>query len=1076
MFPVYFVKRDTSSPPCQIHLVWSGDSGKVTPPITLNGSDPVIVAVGSVYTDAGATALDAIDGVRPVATSGSVNTSVIGTYTITYTATDLAGNSATMTRTVNVADQTAPTATVSYSTTAPTNGNVVATITPSEPVTVTNNGGLTTRTFTANGIFTFTFVDAASNTGSATAAVSNIDTVAPVITIAPHVTTPTNQDITVTASTNEGTLNAATYTFTTNGSFSFVATDTAGNVSTATVTISNINKVAPVITILGNNPETVTQGSVYTDAGATALDDTDGAITPVTTGSVDTSIVGSCTITYTATDAAGNTATANRLVNATAAPVTTFDITATAGANGTINPSGTTTVSQGADQTYTITANAGYDIATLVVDGVSIATSTSYTFTNVQAAHTIDATFVAQGVDAIAPSSVAITSSSHATSNISSNLTVTMSWSDASDTGGSGLAGYSYVFDTASSTIPDIVVEGATPTTSQILAYGTYYFHVHAVDVAGNSGAATHYGPILISDSNVLILNSTIGGTYYNAYSPTLVQAALASTTGATIITSSTVSNWWEISSSTLSGVTFDNAIVSGVTATNSTIINSDLTNCTIINSLVKNYFGSGCSISDSIVDPPSGMNNLTGSTVSGNSKIYASNVTYSTVVDSYIATSTISYSTLTSATSTISLIDNSTLTNTAVASTTMSYGTVSNSSVADSTVLNTTVASSTVTANSYINGGNISGSTLISATSTNSIVIGGSLTLSTLINATSTYSILNGTTLIGGSVASSTISNTTLTNSIVTNSSITNATISGSTLDAVNVLGTATTIVNSDLSNTTVTNATIANGVMESGTIFLPDGTPVTISTSTPLTDLVNYAPVASFTVTVSDLGITLTDTTTDTNSGGTLGDGWAYVWDFGNGMTATTTSATLWNGQTFTYGAAGTYTVTVTITDAFGKTSALSVPVTVTAPVITPPTPPVTGGGGGGAVILGYTGPMASGGTTTIATTTATTVNTSGAATSTGITEMSSAAATSSTSSKKAVMQAKSTGTSSLATTTKQGNVAAGGSKMLEEKGTQGEDQTASVLSSISEENSWFTRIKEFFKRAYRKVRSLW
>src|SRR3989344_1550301 len=71
----------------------------------------------------------------------------------------------------------------------------------------------------------------------------------------------------------------------------------------------------PVITLTGNNPENVAKNFAYTDAGATALDDVDGNISVVVTGAVNTSLVGVYTITYTATDAAGNTATATRTVN-----------------------------------------------------------------------------------------------------------------------------------------------------------------------------------------------------------------------------------------------------------------------------------------------------------------------------------------------------------------------------------------------------------------------------------------------------------------------------------------------------------------------------------------------------------------------------------------------------------------------------------------------------------------------------------------------------------------------------------------------------------------------------------------
>jgi hypothetical protein len=66
-----------------------------------------------------------------------------------------------------------------------------------------------------------------------------------VITIGDYTKETTDQDITVTAATNEGTLNSAGYVFTENGSFEFVATDAAGNVTKVTVTITNIDKTVP---------------------------------------------------------------------------------------------------------------------------------------------------------------------------------------------------------------------------------------------------------------------------------------------------------------------------------------------------------------------------------------------------------------------------------------------------------------------------------------------------------------------------------------------------------------------------------------------------------------------------------------------------------------------------------------------------------------------------------------------------------------------------------------------------------------------------------------------------------------
>ncbi len=72
------------------------------PVITLSGNSTLDVAYNSTYTDAGATANDAVDGPVTVTVTGTVDTSTAGDYTITYTATDAAGNVETETRTVTV--------------------------------------------------------------------------------------------------------------------------------------------------------------------------------------------------------------------------------------------------------------------------------------------------------------------------------------------------------------------------------------------------------------------------------------------------------------------------------------------------------------------------------------------------------------------------------------------------------------------------------------------------------------------------------------------------------------------------------------------------------------------------------------------------------------------------------------------------------------------------------------------------------------------------------------------------------------------------------------------------------------
>lgn len=68
---------------------------------------------------------------------------------------------------------------------------------------------------------------------------------------------------------------------------------------------------APVITLKGTATVTLDLGDTYTDAGATANDDKDGDLTTsiVTTNPVNTSQVGTYTVKYNVTDAAGNAAT-----------------------------------------------------------------------------------------------------------------------------------------------------------------------------------------------------------------------------------------------------------------------------------------------------------------------------------------------------------------------------------------------------------------------------------------------------------------------------------------------------------------------------------------------------------------------------------------------------------------------------------------------------------------------------------------------------------------------------------------------------------------------------------------------
>ena len=77
------------------------------PVIIVVGGGAITHEQGTVYTDTGVTATDALSAI-PVVTSGSVNTAAAGDYVLTYTATDSSANSTTVTRTVTVADSIGP--------------------------------------------------------------------------------------------------------------------------------------------------------------------------------------------------------------------------------------------------------------------------------------------------------------------------------------------------------------------------------------------------------------------------------------------------------------------------------------------------------------------------------------------------------------------------------------------------------------------------------------------------------------------------------------------------------------------------------------------------------------------------------------------------------------------------------------------------------------------------------------------------------------------------------------------------------------------------------------------------------
>jgi hypothetical protein len=193
-----------------------------------------------------------------VTTNGLLEGKSHGTGTVTVTIKDMYGNTAQASIDVTVQNKIPLTCDITYQPNGATNQDVVATLTGcNKPITVTNNGGSTTYTFTSNGNFTFEFKDTYGNTGSKKAEVNRIDKTKPVGTITYSTTGRTNQNVTATLTTTKpiqqptgrnGTAPGTTFTktYTGNTSETITFTDTLGNTGSATVNVTNIDKTVPV--------------------------------------------------------------------------------------------------------------------------------------------------------------------------------------------------------------------------------------------------------------------------------------------------------------------------------------------------------------------------------------------------------------------------------------------------------------------------------------------------------------------------------------------------------------------------------------------------------------------------------------------------------------------------------------------------------------------------------------------------------------------------------------------------------------------------------------------------------------
>ncbi|MBT4195065.1 MAG: DUF5011 domain-containing protein, partial [Gammaproteobacteria bacterium] len=289
-----------------------------TPPvISLIGASSMTLNVGDIFSDPGHTVTDNVNVGLSASVTGSVNTAIVGLYTLTYNVSDAAGNAAIIaTRSVSVQDSAAPVVT------PPANITVAAT-----------NAAGTANSVAAINVFL-----------SAATATDAIDGVRTVTHDAP-VTFP---------------LGITTVTFS--------ATDLSGNTGQAQATVNITDQTPPVISLIGASSMPLNVGDIFSDPGASVTDNVNAGLSASVTGSVNTAIVGLYTLTYNVSDAAGNAAiiaTRSVSVQDSAAPVVTPSANITVAAT---NAAGT------ANTAAAINAFLNAATATDTIDGVRTVT------------------------------------------------------------------------------------------------------------------------------------------------------------------------------------------------------------------------------------------------------------------------------------------------------------------------------------------------------------------------------------------------------------------------------------------------------------------------------------------------------------------------------------------------------------------------------------------------------------------------------------------------------------------------------------------------------------------------------
>lgn len=298
--------------------------------ITLRGPQEITLEYGEQVSDPGAQArfcgkllLKKGISVPVTADRSQLENAGLGTYTITYSA-GILGASAAATRSVTLVDTTPP---VIELVSDPDGYTKPGDTYQEEGFTAIDlcDGDLTDqveRVQTETSV-TYTVTDHSGNSASVTREIVYDDRVAPVIQLEGDMeitlekgTTFEEPGYSATDDCDGDITDRVTVSEEPEG-FVYTVLDSYGNADIVIRKITYIDTLPPVLTLSGEGEIWMKAGQTYEEPGYDALDQGDGDVTQQVTveGTVNCYHAGDYTLTYTATDSAGNSASLNRIVH-----------------------------------------------------------------------------------------------------------------------------------------------------------------------------------------------------------------------------------------------------------------------------------------------------------------------------------------------------------------------------------------------------------------------------------------------------------------------------------------------------------------------------------------------------------------------------------------------------------------------------------------------------------------------------------------------------------------------------------------------------------------------------------------